>query len=48
MSEMETQRGDSEIGRCHVCGDLFPTQEELSRHLMKAHSDESLDASDQP
>ena len=24
MSEMETQRGDSEIGRCHVCGDIFP------------------------
>jgi hypothetical protein len=45
MSEMETQFGDDEIGRCHVRGDVFPTQGELSRHLMKAHSDEGLDAS---
>jgi uncharacterized C2H2 Zn-finger protein len=47
VSEMETQRGDDEIGRCHVCGDVFPTQEELSRHLMKAHPDQGLDASNQ-
>ena len=47
VSEMETQRGDDEIGRCHVCGDVFPTQEELSRHLMKAHPDQGLDPSTQ-
>lgn len=37
MSERETQRGDPEVGACHVCGQTFPTQEELSRHLIDAH-----------
>jgi hypothetical protein len=22
---------------CHVCGETFPTQEELSKHLIEAH-----------
>lgn len=37
MSERETQRGDAEVGECHVCGETFPTQEELSKHLIDAH-----------
>jgi hypothetical protein len=37
MSERETQRGDPEVGVCHVCGETFPTQEELSKHLIETH-----------
>ena len=37
MSKRETQRGDPEIGVCHVCGQTFPTQEELSKHLIETH-----------
>jgi len=37
MSERETQRGDAEVGACHVCGETFPTQEDLSKHLIEAH-----------
>lgn len=29
---------DAEIGTCHVCGDTFATQEELSKHLIDAHN----------
>ena len=28
MSRTEAQRGDPEVGVCHVCGGTFPTQEE--------------------
>jgi Zinc finger, C2H2 type len=42
MSEMETQSGDGETGRCHVCGQTFPTQEELSEHLMDVHEGQEL------
>jgi hypothetical protein len=42
MSEVEDQRGDREIGTCHVCGRTFPTQEELSQHLMDDHDGELL------
>ena len=38
MSERETQRGDAEVGECHVCGETIPTQEELSKHLIDAHA----------
>jgi hypothetical protein len=34
VSERATQRGDGEIGTCHVCGATFATQEELSKHLI--------------
>jgi len=37
MSERETQRGDPEVSVCHVCGETFATQEELSKHLIEAH-----------
>ena len=42
MSERFHQGGDPEIGTCHVCGRTFPTQEELSQHLMDDHEDETL------
>jgi hypothetical protein len=49
MSEIEDQQGDRETGTCHICEQEFPTQEELSKHLMDAHTDEGLsDASDEP
>jgi Zinc finger, C2H2 type len=49
MSERETQQGDRETGTCHICGQVFPTQEELSKHLMDAHADDGLsDTSDEP
>jgi uncharacterized C2H2 Zn-finger protein len=37
MSEHETQFGDDEVGRCHICAQVFDTQEDLSKHLMEAH-----------
>jgi uncharacterized C2H2 Zn-finger protein len=42
MSERETQLAEVEIGRCHVCAQLFQTQEDLLRHLKEAHGVESL------
>jgi hypothetical protein len=46
MSERENQRGDGEVGVCHVCGARFDTQQELSDHLMEAHADDLLSADD--
>ena len=47
MSERTEQEGDGEVGICHICGREFPTQEELSKHLMDDHDGETLaDASD--
>ena len=37
MSERATQKGDAEVGTCHMCGPTFATQEELSKHLIDAH-----------
>ena len=42
MSERENQRGAEEIGICHVCGMTFPTQEDLSKHLMDEHEEDLL------
>jgi len=42
ISEHETQLAEVEIGRCHVCAQLFQTQEDLLRHLKEAHGVESL------
>ena len=44
--EVDEQRGDGEVGVCHVCGAVFDTQLELSDHLMKDHPDDLLP--DQP
>ena len=46
VSERENQRGDGEIGTCHVCGRIFSTQEELSKHLMDDHDGEILGKED--
>jgi hypothetical protein len=46
VSERTTQRGDGEIGTCHVCGATFATQEELSKHLIDA--DDGLASADGP
>ena len=37
MRELDTQEDDGEIGVCHICGETFTTQEDLSKHLMEAH-----------
>ena len=42
MSEIENQRGDGETGVCHVCGQTFSTQEDLSKHLIDDHEGEEL------
>jgi hypothetical protein len=42
MSEIDEQRGDGEVGRCHVCGSEFASQEDLSKHLMDAHDEDLL------
>ena len=46
MSERETQRGLPEVGVCHVCGETFPTQEELLKHLIEGH--EGLPSNESP
>ena len=42
MTEQDEQRGDGEIGVCHVCGQAFDTQLALSKHLMDVHEDDLL------
>jgi hypothetical protein len=42
VSERETQTGDGEVGTCHICGQTFSFQEELSKHLIEEHGDEGL------
>ena len=42
MTERTEQRGDGEIAICHICDREFPTQEELSKHLMDDHDGETL------
>jgi hypothetical protein len=39
VSEGEAQGGDGELGRCHICGATFSTQEKLSQHLMDEHDE---------
>lgn len=46
MTEVDEQRGDREIGTCHVCGSEFSSQEDLSKHLMDVHGEDSLPESD--
>jgi hypothetical protein len=42
MTERDEQAGDEEIATCHMCGQTFPTQLELSQHLMDTHEDDGL------
>lgn len=42
MNERTGQRGDQEVGVCHVCGERFDTQEALSKHLMDEHPGDVL------
>jgi hypothetical protein len=42
ISERDEQRGDPEIGVCHVCEQVFDTQLALSKHLMEMHEDGEL------
>lgn len=44
VTERDEQRVDEEIATCHMCGQTFPTQVELSQHLMDAHEDDGLPA----
>jgi len=44
MTERDEQRGEDEVGTCHVCGRTFPTQRDLSQHLMDVHPDDVLPA----
>jgi hypothetical protein len=46
MSERDQQGGDHEMGTCHMCGQTFNSQEELSKHMMDAHEGEGLPAPD--
>jgi hypothetical protein len=48
MTERDEQRGDPEIGVCHVCKQEFDTQLALSEHLMDVHEEDVLrDPADQ-
>lgn len=42
MSDLGSQEGDGEIGRCHICGRIFAKQEELAKHLIEEHDGEEL------
>lgn len=42
MTEQDEQRGDHEIGACHVCGLVFDTQLALSEHLKDEHEGDLL------
>jgi hypothetical protein len=44
VTETDEQRGDPEIGVCHICAQEFDTQLALSQHLMDVHEDDVLDA----
>jgi len=42
VSEHESQLAEVEIGRCHICAQLFGSQEDLLKHLKEAHGVKSL------
>lgn len=44
MTEQDEQRGDPEVGVCHVCGQEFETQLALSQHLMDMHEEDVLNS----
>jgi hypothetical protein len=37
MRELETQLGEAEIGRCHICALTFRTEADLEQHRGAAH-----------
>lgn len=39
---MESQLTGGETGHCDICGKLFPTEEDLSKHLADEHPDDTL------
>jgi hypothetical protein len=41
MTERDAQ-ADEEVAICRMCGQTFPTQVELSQHLMDEHDDDGL------
>ena len=42
MTEQDEQTIDPQKAVCHVCQSEFPTQEDLHKHLIEAHGDETL------
>ena len=42
MSDHESQLAEVEVGRCHICALLLPSEEELLKHLKEAHGVKSL------
>jgi hypothetical protein len=42
MSERQAQQGDGEVATCHVCGQTFDSQLELSEHLKDMHPEDVL------
>jgi uncharacterized C2H2 Zn-finger protein len=43
---MTERGGDEKVGTCPTCGQTFPTQEELTKHLLAAHEGVGLLAPD--
>jgi peroxiredoxin family protein len=42
VSEQESQLSEVKIGRCHICAQLFGTEEDLLKHLKQVHGVKSL------
>jgi hypothetical protein len=42
MTEQDEQTIDPQKAICHICQSEFPTQEDLHKHLIEAHDDETL------
>ena len=42
MSERIEQGGDGELGTCHICGEVFSTQQLLADHLREQHEEDTL------
>ena len=42
MTEQDEQTIDPQKAVCHICQSEFPTQEDLHKHLIEAHDDETL------
>lgn len=42
MTEQDEQAIETSAVPCHICDQEFPTQEDLHKHLIEAHDDETL------